>query len=790
MVMKRFNHVAATSLEHAAKVASQTAGGAAFIAGGTDLLGVLKDGVHARYPKTVIDLKRIAGLRYVTQDKKGLRIGALTALSEIATHQTIQEKYGVLAEAARSVASSEIRNMATIGGNICQEPRCWYYRAPEDRFHCLRKGGNHCAALLGDNRYHSLFGAVRVSVPSCSATCPGDVAIPAYLAQIRKGELAQAAKILLDHNPMPAITGRVCPHRCESACNRGRHDQPVSIRAIERSVGDYVLEHAADFMKPGKTRGNKPVAVVGAGPAGLAAAYYLRKAGRAVTVFDEMPEAGGMLTYGIPAYRLPKEVVRSQTRAFERMGIQFKLGTKVGAKGTTMRDLRKKYAVVFIATGAWRQKTLTIDKSELLTSGMDFLISVAQGRREPPRGRVLIIGGGSVAVDVAMSALRLGARDVTMACLEEREVMPAIPEDLAEALEEGVKVLPGWGPHRVLALNGAVTGMELMRCISVFDEEGRFCPSFDPSEKHTVEADEIILAIGQSADLTFVDKSLKRERDLIAVDRETTATNRDGVFAGGDVTSGPASVIEAIAAGRTAAQAIDSYLGGGASRAASGRRATAAELLQMGSDSQSKTARAEAPLRPVAERCIDIEDRAALDQSAIVTEAQRCSNCGCIAVSASDIAPALVALGATIKTDKRSVRAEDFFAAVPMKTTVLDDHEVVKEIAIPAPAHQNQQAYLKYRIRNAIDFPIVSLASVLSSEKGKFTHAKLVFGAVAPTPLRAPEVEAFLKGKPAIEETAAAAGELAITAMQPLAKNRYKAQVIKGLIRKAILAQS
>lgn len=786
MTMKSFKHVAATSVEQAATIASQAAGGAAFIAGGTDLLGVLKDHIHARYPETVVDLKRIDGLSYVKEDRRGLRIGALTTLSEIAANTAIKDKYGALAEAARSVASPQIRNMATIGGNICQEPRCWYYRTPEDRFHCLRKGGHYCGALLGENRYHSLFGAARVSTPSCSATCPGHVDIPSYFAEIRKGNLAQAAQILLEHNPMPAITGRVCPHRCESGCNRHGHDEPVSIRAIERSMGDYVLDHANRLMKPGKTRGKKPVAVVGAGPAGLAAAYYLRKAGREVTVFDKMPEAGGMLAYSVPAYRLPKDIVRKQMRTFEGMGIKFKLGTKVGAKGLTLRALRKSHAAVFIATGAWRQKTLDIDQSALLASGMEFLTSIAQGRREPPKGSVLVIGGGNVAVDVAVSALRLGATDVTMACLEDSDIMPAFPDELAEALEEGVKVITCWGPHRVLESAGTVKGMELVRCVAVFDEEGRFCPSFDPSEMKTIQADEIILAIGQTADLSFIDKSLKLERGLIATDQETKATRLDGVFAGGDVTSGPASVIDAIAAGRKAADAIESYLSLGKAPGTASKRATAQEWLEMHPDSQHTSARTKTPALPIAERGIDIEDRRTLDESAILTESQRCSNCGCVAVSASDIAPALIALDAKIKTSKKNVLAENFFAAAPMKTTVLDADEVVKEIQIPTPPKGNRQSYLKFRIRNAIDFPIVSLATVWSTERGKFNNVRIAFGAVAPVPLRAKEVEAFLKGKSPTEETAAAAGELAVKGIRPLAGNGYKRQVVKGLIKKAI----
>ena len=192
-------------------------------------------------------------------------------------------------------------------------------------------------------------------------------------------------------------------------------------------------------------------------------------------------------------------------------------------------------------------------------------------------------------------------------------------------------------------------------------------------------------------------------------------------------------------------------------------------------------------MRPVAERGIDVEDRYTLNEQAMGLEARRCSNCGCLAVSASDLAPALVALGAKIKTNKRSVPAEDFFTVAPMKTTVLDSDELVKEIEIPAPPNKSRQGYLKFRIRNAIDFPIVSLASVLSIERGKLKKAKMVFGAIAPVPLRAREVEAFLVGKSLSEETAAMAGELAVKAIQPLLGNGYKRQVAKGLIRKAIL---
>ena len=279
MTIRNFKHVSASSLSEATAILSDAKGKAAVIAGGTDLLGVLKDKIHSEPPEIVVDLKTIPSLGYVTESQEGLRIGALTTLNDIVTNETIQEKYSLLAEAARTVASPQIRNMGTLGGNICQEPRCWYYRTPDDMFHCLRKGGDKCGALLGENRYHSIFGSVRVGSPACAQTCPGNVEIPAYMSRIRQGDLDGAARIILNNNPMPAITGRVCPHFCESQCNRSDFDEAVAIRNVERVVGDHILDHADQFLKPPADEKSETVAVVGAGPAGLSAAFYLRREG-------------------------------------------------------------------------------------------------------------------------------------------------------------------------------------------------------------------------------------------------------------------------------------------------------------------------------------------------------------------------------------------------------------------------------------------------------------------------------------------------------------------------------
>ncbi|MBI2518867.1 MAG: FAD binding domain-containing protein [Bdellovibrio sp.] len=823
--MKNFEYIAATSLKQAEVSLSQGKDekSVSVIAGGTDLLGTLKDKIHPTGPEVVVDLKTISGLSYVKEDKAGLHIGALTTLREIATNKSVTEKYSMLAQAARSVASPQIRNMGTIGGNICQEPRCWYYRAPDNQFHCLRKGGIKCGATHGDNRYHSIFGGVHVAAPACTSACPGNVEIATYMGQVREGEIGKAAETLLANNPIPAMTGRVCPHLCESSCNRGTFDESVSIRQVERFLGDYILENSSKLMKAPKKQLSKKIAIVGAGPAGLSAAYYLRKLGYKITVFDKMPEAGGMLRYCIPGYRLPNDVVRKQITALEKMGIVFELNVDIGSKGKTLKDLKKKFSSVFLATGTWEQKSLKLEKSELLTSGMDFLVNIEKNKKLypsqfgfqvggqgatlrrasstsqasspqanalenqnpkgiPPGDKVLVIGGGNVAVDVAISALRLGAKEVTMACLEDRKTMPAFPEDIEHAVREGINLMPSFGPHKILESNGKLTGMEFVRCSRVFDENGCFNPSFDLAQKETVEADRIILAIGQATDLGYVGKSLKTERGLIVVDNETKATSQTGIFAGGDVTSGPSSVIQAIASGRKAATSIDAYLAGKKDKTVVRERVNLGDFVDAHSRCYSSCDRAQ-QCQALTVRGLDQEDYKTLDVSALQSEVQRCMNCSCVAVNASDLAPALVALDAKIRTTKQVVSAADFFSMSPN----LDQNEIVKEIEIPANAGPVQQSYLKFRIRNAIDFPIVSLASVLNSKNGQFVSAKLVLGAVAPIPLRIEAVEKFLKGKTASEEVANEAGEIAVKNAKPLAKNKYKLQIVKALIKKAIL---
>jgi NADPH-dependent glutamate synthase beta subunit-like oxidoreductase/CO/xanthine dehydrogenase FAD-binding subunit len=785
MTRQPFNYVPADSLPAAEALLKKHGQGAAVIAGGTDLLGAFKDAIHDTPPELLIGLKPLAALRYVNADAQGVRIGSLTTLADIARHPVIRQTYSLLAEAARSVASPQIRNVATIAGNLCQEPRCWYYRNPDNTFDCLRKGGKTCDALFAENRFHSIFGGMCVSAAPCVGGCPIHNDIPGYMAKIRAGDVHEAVAILLRTNPLAAVTGRICPHTCETDCNRFGYDEPVSIREVERFLGDYALEHARDLYRPPAAESGKRVGIVGAGPTGLTAAYFLRQAGHDVTVLDQMPEAGGMLTYSIPSYRMPKDVMAAQVRALEGMGILFELGAALGSDGASLEDLRKRFEAVFLATGLWNGKSLRLEKGELLDSGLKFLIGVQVGGSAKPKvgKRVLVIGGGSVAVDVALTARRLGATEVSMACLESLETMPAIPEDVEQALEEGITILPSWGPHRVLEQDGKLTGMELVRCTTVFDKDGRFAPAFDAAVKSQVPADQVLVAIGQAADLSYAPPGHKTERGLLAADKVTGVTAMPGVFAGGDVTGSSATMVQAMASGQRAAASIEAYFAGVQPEPA---RPNHVPLI-INEAALPASPRAHGPRLPVDERTLLAEDCGILSRDLLGCEATRCANCGCVAVSASDLAPALIALRATVKTTRRRLPAETLFTAAESKTTVLEPDELIEAIEIPAQPPGSHQAYYKFRIRNAIDFPIVSLAFCAEIREGKFHDARVVLGAVAPVPLAVRAVEALLEGKAPSESLAEEAANLAVLDAQPLARNQLKVEVVKALVRKAIL---
>jgi len=408
--MRPFKHINAASLEQASAALGN--GDARIISGGTDLLGTLKDNILPEYPKTLVNLKSIPGLDYIREENGTLKLGALTRLADIVDNPVVKEKYTALAQAAKAVATPHLRDMGTIGGTIAQLPRCWYFRKPENRFPCLRKGGKECFAILGDNRYHSAFGGAKVCATPCTQECPNSTDIPGYMAKLRQGDWDGAARVFMTVHPLPMITGRICSHPCQTNCNRNATDKSVAINCVERALGDYILENSDKFYAPPATETGKTVAVVGSGPAGLTAAYYLRKAGNSVTVFESKEEAGGMLMYAIPAYRLPKDLVRRVTDIFKKMGVEFRTGTKVG-EAVTPEELERTYDSVLYATGTWKRPVLGISGEELTVFGLDFLVEIKNWMNGKLGQEVFVMGGGNVAMDVALSAKRLGAKKVT-----------------------------------------------------------------------------------------------------------------------------------------------------------------------------------------------------------------------------------------------------------------------------------------------------------------------------------------------------------------------------------------
>lgn len=328
--MRNFTYVAPQAVEEAARLLKEP--GAVAMGGGTDLLGELKDGLLAEYPAIVVNLKKLPGAGEIEVKEDGLHIGAAVTLREVASSDTVKGSWPALAEAARSVATPNLRNTATIAGNLCQDIRCWYYRYPDilgGKINCARKEGQQCLAMMGENRYHSIFGAAKVCETPCTGNCPAHTDISAYMELIRAGEIDKAARVILEVNPMPAITSRVCAHFCMEGCNRNAYDESLNVGGVERYLGDYILAGSDTYMKAPEKENGKHISIVGSGPAGLTAAYYLRQGGYRVTVYEKLKEAGGCLSYAIPAYRLPKDIVRAFVAALEKMGVVFRCGCKV-----------------------------------------------------------------------------------------------------------------------------------------------------------------------------------------------------------------------------------------------------------------------------------------------------------------------------------------------------------------------------------------------------------------------------------------------------------------------------
>ena len=477
--MKNFEHVNAASFSQASQELREAKNGQP-IAGGTDLLGTLKKNILPEFPGLVVNLKTIPNASYILDQGDKVAVGALTTLAEVESSGAFSGELQAVAQAAHSVATPIIRNTAHPGrqpvpGRALLVLPLSRFRGrpapvrPQGRRPVLRHPGPQPVSLH--------YGRHEDQPPELLLRrVPRRTDIPGYMQKIREGDWDAAAEIILRVNPMPMLTARVCPHTCQTVCNQCEHGDSVSIHSVERALGDYILAHADKFYQaPGKSTGKK-VSIVGGGPAGLTAAYYLRKMGHEVTIYEKMEEAGGVMMYGIPEYRLPKHYVRDLVKALVGMGIVIRNNTEVG-KDVTVEELKAQSDTVFLDTGAWKQPILGIDGESLTQFGLNFLVEVKKFMTKQIGKEVLVCGGGNVAMDVALTAVRLGAQKVKLVCLEQRDEMPASAEEIARAEEEGVEIYNGWGLKRVLsAEDGSITGLESMNCVSVRTSRGTSTP--------------------------------------------------------------------------------------------------------------------------------------------------------------------------------------------------------------------------------------------------------------------------------------------------------------------------
>lgn len=407
--------------------------------------------------------------------------------------------------------------------------------------------------------------------PVCQRTCPVHLDIRGYIGFIADGKFEESLALIKEVLPFPSICGHICPHPCEEECNRGRVDYPLSIRDLKRFVADIELQ---DALKPkplmivkGEDKGKK-VAIIGAGPAGLACAHDLALLGYGVTVFEALPRPGGMLAVGIPDYRLPRDVLEKEIDAVSALGVEIRCNTVIG-KGLNLDDLfNKGYEAVFITVGAHKNQEMRIPGEDArgVIPGVTFLRDLNLGNPADVGERVVVIGGGNVAIDSARCALRLGASDITILYRRSRQEMPASDEEIEAAMEEGVKIEYLVAPLQVFTTDGKAAGLRCMRMeLGKPDTSGRRRPIPVEGSEFDIELDTLIPAIGQVPDISFLGESSGIEltkRGTIAVNPDTLETSRPGVFAGGDCQTGPKIAIEAIAAGKKAAVFIDKYLRG------------------------------------------------------------------------------------------------------------------------------------------------------------------------------------------------------------------------------------
>ncbi|MBN2231266.1 MAG: FAD-dependent oxidoreductase, partial [Deltaproteobacteria bacterium] len=401
---------------------------------------------------------------------------------------------------------------------------------------------------------------VAGTAPACQATCPLHLDIRGYVAKLKEGKFDEALAIIKDRLPFPKIIGRICTAPCEGKCERSNVEEAISINALKRAAAEFGA-YTDDLSIPaGKSQ---KVAVIGGGPAGMMAAYDLRKDGYQVTIFEALNTLGGMMAVGIPEFRLPKAVLNAEADILKKLGVEIKFNTRIG-KDIQLTDIQKSYDAVFLAVGAHKGRKLGVagDTADGVIDGTEFLFKVNTGEKVAVGSSVVVVGGGNVAIDCARTCVRLGFNDVSIVYRRSRAEMPAIPMEIHEAEEEGVKLVLLSGPSKVVTSGSKATGLECVKMqLGEPDASGRRRPEPMAGSDYVIDADLIIAAVGEEPELGFLDdKAVNSGR--ISADPITLATPVKGLFAGGDAVTGAATVVQAMAAGRKAAKSIDLFFKG------------------------------------------------------------------------------------------------------------------------------------------------------------------------------------------------------------------------------------
>lgn len=424
-----------------------------------------------------------------------------------------------------------------------------------------------------DYRDNNRINSHKTGTSPCKTACPAHIAVQGYLKKASQGKYMEALALIKKQNPFPAVCGRICNRRCEDACTRGTIDQAVAIDAVKKFIAEQDLKAETRYIPPVVIPASihmdhfpEKIAIIGGGPAGLSAAFYLAEKGYRPTVFEKNGMPGGMLRYGIPSYKLEKDVIEAEIDVMCQMGVEIKTGVEVG-KDVTLNELRSQgYKAFYIAIGcsAGRRPGVSGDEAEGTMTAIEYLHDANTGNTSYT-GRVVVVGGGNVAIDASRVSIRSGAAEVTQLCLESEKEMPASEEEVREALEDGVVMKHSWGPKEVLTEDGRVTGIVFKKCLSVFNREGKFAPAYDEEETITIACDRVIFAVGQR---TVWGSLLEGEKvsfngPAIVADKLTFQTDQPDIFVGGDVYTGPKFAIDAIAAGHYAADSLHRFVHNG-----------------------------------------------------------------------------------------------------------------------------------------------------------------------------------------------------------------------------------